>query len=131
MEEQAANNQLDIEYTNPPPYSSSADNLPVVESAIQTEVPATYHGSSTQNIDPQRLASKTALEEQVQSSRVIYSQPQSVHRPVHRDSEKFETAANTLLKISISCCIVCFFCATPLTLFCFLPAIFLSVKAVS
>ena len=60
MEEQAANNQLDIEYTNPPPYSSSADNLPVVESAIQTEVPATYHGSSTQNIDPQRLASKTS-----------------------------------------------------------------------
>jgi hypothetical protein len=117
MEEQATTNQLDIGYTNPPPYPA-----PVV----QTEEPPRYHAIS-QDIDTQQPGSKTA-QQQVQLSRVIYNQPRSEQLVHARSAAQYERAASMLLTSSVFCCVVCFIFGSPLTLLCFLPAIFLSVK---
>ena len=126
MEEQATTNQLDIGYTKPPPYPASTHNPPVLESVVQTEEPPRYHASS-QDIDTQQTGGKTA-QQQVQLSRIVYSQPRS--EPLVQDHQVSAASADHMYAISIGLCIVCCLCGSPLTLACFIPAIFMSTKVI-
>ena len=129
MEEQATTNQLDIGYTKPPPYPAPTHNPPVLESVVQTEEPPSYHASS-QDIDTQQTGGKTA-QQQVQLSRIVYSQPRS--EPLvqdHLQRQVVEASADRMYAISIGWCIVCCLCGSPLTLACFIPAIIMSTKVI-
>ena len=52
---------------------------------------------------------------------VVTSQPQSYSHPRSYDNVG---ELDTTLMFSMFCCVVCFVCGSPLTVICFLPAIF-------
>ena len=128
------------------------ENIPNASPDINSEVPPSYPGSTTcqtpvlpepvsypattctfvSELPPSNPSSSNAILQPKGTSQhttvaVVTSQPlRQTH--VHSFATSENVAADSVLYVSVCCCIACFLCGSPLTIFCFVPAIMLALK---
>ena len=114
----------------PPPYPGSTayqtpavitepESYPATTSTLMSELPP---GNSDAISQPKKTKQRATVAS-------VTTQPLRQTRSSTRIREPYDSAlAENMLGFSVCCCIICCLCGSPLTLFCFVPAIMLLSK---
>ena len=135
--------QQDDGSKQPPPYVSSVEGYLNTQQDDGSKQPPPYVNSVTHQevtftdtkpypiqpgVQPPSYSYPATVSTQQASVAVVTSQPVSYSLQQTRSTVIASQPADYLFGLSICWCVICLLCGSPLTLFCFVPAIVLALK---